>query len=288
MKRPSTDRHQRKAFIFISIILLVAAISLTIFIVHKPQVLLKKTASTILPPPTPPPSERFSTLPPGSALPSEAECASRVRKSLWEPRPDNYTANHRVPTAQQISGMAPWNTPGGFNPKADTIRKQITGNFTGTTDEIFQWVACKWGIDEDIIRADAVVETHWHQNGLGDRTTDSRFCPPGTWGDWGCYQSYGVLQIKYIYNRTAWPMSRDDTAFNVEYAYGLIRSCYEGWTSYLHNRTPVPGYPHYQPGDLWGCIGSSYSGGWYDQGAINYISKVETQLANKAWRQPGF
>jgi len=48
----------------------------------------------------------FTTLPPGAQLPSEAECAVRVHRSSWEPRPDNYAANHRVPTAQQIAAWS--------------------------------------------------------------------------------------------------------------------------------------------------------------------------------------
>src|SRR5207247_1722894 len=162
------------------------------------------------------------------------------------------------------------------------------GNFTGKTDEILQWVACKWGIDEDIVRAEAVTESYWYQSQVGDWTTDRSACPPGTWDGTGCYQSYGILQIKYIYNTTEWPMSRDDTAFNAEYTYGLIRTCYEGWTTYLYDQTPASSYPGYHAGDLWGCIGTWYSGNWYDQAAIDYINHVKTELANKVWLQPDF
>lgn len=233
-------------------------------------------------------SLRFTTLPPGAKLPSETECASSIRRSSWEPRPENYAANHRVPTAQQVAGIAPWGPEMGLRPDADSIRKQITGNFTGTTDEILQWVACKWGIDEDLIRAEAVQESSWDQGQSSDRTDHRSLCPPKTWDGKGCYQSYGILQIKYVDNITAWPMSRDDTAFNVEYTYGVIRTCYEGWTSYLDDLTPVLRYPRYHAGDLWGCVGMWYSGGWYDQGAIDYIKDVKAHLANKEWLQPGF
>jgi len=62
-------------------------------------------------------------------------------------------------------------------------RDQVTGNFAGTTTEIIQWAACKWGIDEDTIRA-AVMESYWHMSDLGD------VCgPPGE-------ASYGLLKIK--------------------------------------------------------------------------------------------
>ncbi len=235
------------------------------------------------------PIGKFTTLPPGSPLPSESECAARVRYSSFEPRHDNYTANHQVPTATQIASLHPWdNNTMGQDIKADSLRKQIRGNFTGTTDAILQWVACKWGIDENIVRAEAVVESNWHQSQLGDYTTDQSLCPPGTWNGSGCYQSYGILQIKYIYNTSSWPMSRADTAFSAEYMYGIIRACYEGWTDYLNNSTPLPGYPKYHAGDIWGCIGRWYSGSWYDQGAVDYIKSVQTHYTNKEWLKPGF
>ncbi|MGH2480567.1 MAG: hypothetical protein ACRDHW_13005 [Ktedonobacteraceae bacterium] len=63
---------------------------------------------------------------------------------------------------------------------------------------------------------------------------------------------------------------------------------YEGWTLYLSNDTPLPGYPRYHAGDLWGCIGRWFSGAWYDQGAVKYIQQVKTTLANKTWLQAGF
>ncbi len=83
-------------------------------------------------------------------------------------------------------------------------------------------------------------------------------------------------------------MSRYDTAFNAEYVYGVIRTCYEGWTTYLYDRTPTVGYPRYHAGDLWGCIGRWYSGGWYDQDALQYIASVKAQLASKEWLELGF
>src|SRR5262249_24548237 len=94
----------------------------------------------------------FVTLPPGTALPTEAECAARVRRSPWEPRPANFWANNTNAYAQG------WRLHGS-DLDAYGYEERVTGNFTGTTDEILQWVACKWGIDEDIVRAQAVRES---------------------------------------------------------------------------------------------------------------------------------
>lgn len=238
---------------------------------------------------TPPPNwNSTTTLPPGSTLPSESACASLITRSSFEPRPDNNTANHSVPTAAQIANISPWGPLIGMDAKSDSIRKQITGNFTGTTDEILQWVACKWGIDVNIVRAEAVTESHWHQSTRGDYTNDQTLCPPGTWDGQGCYQSYGILQVKYTFWKNAWPMTRDDTAFSAEFVYGWIRNCYEGWADYLYNQTPSPGYPGYHAGDIWGCVGFWFSGGWYTQGAISYIQTTQNYYNQKPWLQPGF
>ncbi len=95
----------------------------------------------------PPPTGHFSTLPPGAALPSDAACAAQVRP-MAERRPINNVPNHTKGAA--VSGLA-----------------RVTGNFTGTTDEIIEWVACKWGIDEDIVRAQIAKESWWHQDAAG-------------------------------------------------------------------------------------------------------------------------
>ena len=104
-----------------------------------------------------------TTQPPGAALPSEGDCAGRVRRSPWEPRGENATANHTVPGAVAIPD---W---GGVDARANTaIKPRIDGSFTGTTDELIQWAACKWGFDEDIVRAVAVRESN-RDRALRDR-----------------------------------------------------------------------------------------------------------------------
>lgn len=262
---------------------------LTVLIIRGSRTLGRIVASVYTPPPAASTiAGGFTTLPPGALLPGEQACAARVHRSFWEPRSDNAAANQRVPAQQQIAQLTSWGPAIGVDPKADTLRRQITGNFTGTTDEILQWVACKWGIDENIVRAEAVVESYWQQSYRGDYTNSRADCPPGIWDGSGCYQSYGILQLKYVVFPSAWPMSRDDTAFSAEYVYAVIRTCYEGWTTYLSDLTPVAGYPRYHAGDIWGCLGRWYSGGWYNQGAIDYINKVKSQLADKVWLRPGF
>lgn len=285
------SRKKKLVVWLVSLLLLVAIVSGAVLTTHEPGALWNIIKSTLPISSTSLTSISLSSkamLLPGSTLPSDSECAARVRRSSWEPRPDNTTANQSVPTAQQIAQLGPWGPAMGDDAKADALRKRITGNFTGTTDEILQWAACKWGIDENIVRAEAIAESYWHQSQRGDYTNNRADCPPGTWDGSGCYQSYGLLQLKYSVFPSTWPMSRDDSAFNVEYVYAVIRACYEGWTTYLADYPPVAGYPPYHAGDIWGCVGRWYSGRWYSQGAIDYINMVKSDLARKDWLKPGF
>lgn len=221
--------------------------------------------------------------PPGSALPSDKVCAARIAPSTWEPRPDNHAANNNAPTRQQVASLKVWNPSIGLSDQSGTLGRRVTGDYTGTTAQILQWVACKWGIDPDLVRAQALQESDWEQSMRGDWTTNPTECPPGTWNGTGCYQSYGILQMKYSSMPSAWPMSRDATAFNADFTYGWIRNCYEGWTTYLNDRQPLPGYPKYHAGDIWGCVGYWYSGTWYDKLAIDYIQRVKARYEKQEW-----
>ncbi len=173
--------------------------------------------------------------------------------------------------------------------KSEALLQQVTGHYTGTTDQILQWVACKWGINPDIVRAQAVVESYWRMSQTGDLTSDPSGCPPNAeYQGSECYQSYGILQIKYRYFAGAFPMARQDTALNADYVYGWMRNCYEGWADYLYDETPENGYPAYHAGDIWGCLGFWYSGAWYDSGAINYIAQVQAAYNGKTWLTSDF
>jgi len=87
----------------------------------------------------------FSTLKPGSELPSITSCAKWIRGSSWEPRPENYEANYAARKGVMIDGAS-----ASFNAK---FADRVDGSFAGTTDEIIRWGACKWGFDEDFTRA---------------------------------------------------------------------------------------------------------------------------------------
>lgn len=216
---------------------------------------------------------RFGTLPPGSALPTDAECAARVRRTT-EVRPDNTTANQTVGT-QRMSGA---------------YLNRVTGNFRGTTDEIIQWASCKWGFDEDVIRAQAAVESWWNQDTLGDWGTTADRCVPGHGigvdGRPGeCPETYGIMQTRYPYMPAAFPSAINSTAFNIDTGLAFRRRCFEGADTWLND---VERGRQYVAGDLWGCVGTWFAGRWYTNEAVSYINKVQGYLADRVWESGTF
>lgn len=216
-------------------------------------------------------------IPPGGQLPSDATCAARVKKTTWEPRPDNNQANH---TNVYASGAwRPHNLSS--DPSQNYAASRVTGNFTGTTDEILQWVACKWGFPVDTVRAQAIIESYWHQNAQGD-------CNGGKTQSvtHGC-ESVGILQVRDAdipeTHPGTWPYAYESTAWNADYTLGIRRACFNGMTTWLTQFNSS-----YKAGDLWGCIGLWYSGRFHDDAANGYIAKVQQALKDRAWTQSNF
>jgi autotransporter family porin len=180
--------------------------------------------------------------------------------------------------------------PAGDSSQAAKLTPLITGDFTGTTQEILEWAACKWGIDQDIVFAQAAVESWWQQTKRGDWTANVKLCPPGhglgadgTAGE--CPQSYGILQDRYSSEESAWPGIAVSTAMNVDAAYAIWRSCYDGFEVWLNGGSD--GRP-YHAGDLWGCVGRWFAGVWYTPEADGYIDLVKKFVSERIWLQPYF
>ena len=236
--------------------------------------------------PSAPAAIQFGTLPPGAKLPSGAQCARWVKAAPSpENRPGNAVSNH---TTGESVGRDFF--PAGDSPQVARLVPLISGGFTGTTEEILRWAACKWGISQDIVFAQAAVESWWRQDTLGDWGTDAALCPPGHGpgadGRGGqCPQSYGILQTRYPFERAGWPGMASSTAMNADAAYAIWRSCYDGYEVWLND---VPRGRRYQAGDLWGCVGRWYAGSWYTPAAEQYISTVKEYLHERVWQQPDF
>lgn len=258
--------------------------------------------------------------PPGewSSLPSGTACKSLIHYSAWEPRPSNFKPNHVMPDPAAVHAAlaARSRSSGGAAPRWDNwLLPRVDGQFTGTTDEIFQWAACKWGLPADMIRAVAYRESQWYQYAtyssgrclpnygctdlFSSATADSKiYCSSlAAYGynyqkDFGsgiCPKTFSIVsvmswqnpswgQIWPGYQNGTFPFNRESTAFAVDYYGAYLRGCYEGW-SYLGTKTA---------GDIDGCIGSWYSGAWHDPAGNAYDQLVREAMRTRPWLTPGF
>jgi hypothetical protein len=206
----------------------------------------------------------FGLAPVGTQLPrSDAYCASQVQP-MAETVPANTAANHDTPPAGTNFNWGP------FVSRSAGLAANfahVDGNFAGTTGEILEWAACKWGWDQDYAFAEAVRESDWQQSEVGDNG-----------------HSFGILQVRDARasqpadSNTAWgglPWTGQSTALDADAQMAYLRACYDGDTSWLGNG--------YQAGDAWGCIGSWFSGQWLGAGSEGYISRVQAVLSAQAW-----
>jgi hypothetical protein len=246
-----------------------------------------------------------------SSLPTGSECRQRVHRSSWEPRPENARQNDTTPDPDKVRKSF------ASRPRSDDwvrwnswLLPRVTGAYTGTTDEIFQWAACKWGLPDNTIRAVAAVESSWYQYltyrsgrcvtnfGCGDfGHSDRTYCDElakfgrdyqSDYGQGTCPGTFSIAGVM-SYEDPDWgrwpgnqngtfPFNRDSTAFAVDYMAATLRGCYEGWEKWLNHNNR-----NYGSGDLWGCIGVWYSGQWHSRAANDYIAKVKDMLADREW-----
>jgi hypothetical protein len=196
---------------------------------------------------------------PGTDPLADAAAASRVNDTRWEPVRSNAEENRRRPTENQIED---------FRRRSEMInRHSVTGRYRGTTDEILQWAARKWGFDPDLFRAVAYVESRWKMSAVGDGGL-----------------SFGIFQMKKTYH-CCLPLSSRYTAFNADYYGGILRAYYDGRQTWLND---VERGERYRAGDIWGSVGAWYAGRWRTGEAMGYIRSVQRVLKDEPWRERGF
>ncbi len=206
-------------------------------------------------------SSHYSTLEVNASLPTEADCVAAVNKSpLPENAPwnenDGTGYNSNVPPAGGVPTYFYQNPPccSGV-PLTDYAR--VDGNYSGSTDDLIRITACKWGIDEDYIRAQAWIESMWHQdcaaahggsgcNEGGDENNPSGnpsglpttpITPNGVFSAFdgfgglsspNHYDSWSIVQNKVYYEWMTWPMMEESTSFGLDLRYAEMRGCMNG------------------------------------------------------------
>ena len=215
--------------------------------------------------PTPVPPGHYSMLGPDASLNTEADCVTAVNASPittenapWNAN-DGTGWNSNLPPENPIPSYfydyAPCCTE---LPKSDF--SSVDGSYSGTTDDLIRITACKWGIDEDYIRAQAWIESGWHQdcaaahggtgcNEGGDEnnpagctpssitgftttgpttptlTANGQFCEMEGFGGLSGtnqYDSWSIVQTKVYYEWATWPMIEESTPFALDYRYAAL------------------------------------------------------------------
>ncbi len=247
------------------------------------------------PAPTPAPAtpeRQTSWRAPMSAPLADADAASLVTPAR-ETRFTNQDENSYRPSGAELDAYRHGErdkygrTAAEYNPLA----YHVTGGFSGTTDEIIQWAAHKWGIPEDILRAQAVTESYWNMSGLGDRTTVSN---PLNYpslsriaGTSDVYQSLGIMQVRWSGPDGAnagtgtEPLRWKSTAFNIDHYASTVRYYYDGRCDWCNGT--------YAAGQEWLSVGGWFNPyPWGNEAQNGYIAKVQDHLNNRTWAQPGF
>jgi hypothetical protein len=218
---------------------------------------------SVLVPAAPAAAQRLVLRPHEAGPLSDARAATLVRRSSWEPRTDNGATLRRMPTEAQLRIFWAQSTM--------PYAHYVTGHFTGTTDEILQWAAYKWGFSPNLLRAVASVESWWRMSTNGDS------------GD-----SFGLFQVRRPYHCQGVVCSWfwRDAAFNADYYGAILRSYYDGAETWLN--TVSGNGASYRAGDLWDSVGAWDSGRWHDPEALQYIAHVKANLAQRIWRTSMF
>ncbi|MGI8729577.1 MAG: hypothetical protein ACR2LK_06230 [Solirubrobacteraceae bacterium] len=246
------------------------------------------TTTSPLPPPPAPIGAITSWRAAGTAPLSNAAAAARVSPAS-ETRPANATANSYRPTAAELDRFRNGQrdvynrTQLTYNPLA----AYVTGGYSGTTDQILQWVAHKWGIPENIVRSVAANESWWKMSQRGDLKTVTdpwsypAFSRVGSTND--VYQSLGIMQIKWTpqgRHQGTEPLRWKSTAFNADYWGSVIRYYYDGLCDWCGTG--------YSAGQGWNSVGAWYNPSPWSTGSSTYQKNVKSRMRQRVWAQAGF
>jgi hypothetical protein len=207
--------------------------------------------------------------------------------------------NGDIPTPAQLarfrsSRVSDGRTVRQFNPYFRYVDGR-DGLSHASTDDLIQWAAHKWGIPEDWLRAEYVIESYWNGFQLGDQAAVS-----SSWygrypiqarvpGGHAVYESMGITQVKWIADNSVGagtePLRWESTAFNIDYQAAMVRFYYDnplgarsGW-----------GDKSYSPCQPWNSIGGWFEPfPWRNSGQAGYIAKVQHALRDREWLTSSF
>lgn len=223
---------------------------------------------------------------PGSAPLTDAQAAACVARS-GESRPQNAEQNAKAPTGAELEAFRTARDSAGRTPA------EYNGNFgyvTGaapryglrSTDDLIEWAAYKWGVPEDLVRGQMVMESGWSMLQKGDRrdwaTPVAGLYPAlAVIDDDSVWESLGIAQIRWRHtvpwNPGVEPLRWQSTAFALDYSQALIRYYFDGYCDWCG--------AGYAAGDADGAYRTYVSGSW-NEGQW-YADGVRSNAASRSW-----
>ncbi|WP_343965943.1 hypothetical protein [Kribbella koreensis] len=264
----------------------------------------------------------WQTMPAGSfaQLPTEAECAERVHRSEWEPRPGNSKPNQTMPAVEQVHtslAVRPRATPAeAYDTRWDSLGlARVTGHHTGTTDENIQWAACKWGLADNLVRAVAVTESTWYQKDLypSGACVEKRGCgdlfpkPTAASGeycneiklagydyqrDYGqnlCPKTFSIIGVM-SWQDPAWGQMAGNQNGTFPFNRDSTAFALDYYGAYI--RGCLEGWAWWLTGKdnpvdpakrLDGCVGAWFAGAWHTKPADDYTALVFKTMEERPW-----
>lgn len=209
---------------------------------------------------TPTPTH-YPMLIPKANLPSESSCATAVNTTpiqefaTWNQNDSTGYNSNRPPIGGIPSYFYQYVPCCNELPNSDFAN--VAGAYGGTTDDIMRVYACKWGIEENYLRAVAWLESGWHQDcaaahgGVGcpeggdlnnpegcstglpitPITPNGQFCELDGFGGLispNQYDTWSLMQNKVYYEWMTWPMMYQSAPFAVDFTGAQMRGCING------------------------------------------------------------
>jgi hypothetical protein len=227
--------------------------------------------------------------PPGARPLGDSAAAGLVTREP-ELRRHNAAANRYVPSDAELrSFYAARDTSGQTRVQVWPLFARVTGRpglGNPSTGDLIQWAAHKWGVPEDVLRAQVQAESTSSMQQLGDRAAvgaaayarypERARLPGGR----AVYESMGLTQVKWTPDGAVGagtePLRWRSTAFDLDLLAATLRYYYDGDCAWCR--------PGYAAGDAWASVGAWYSPSpWNNAGARRYIGAVQDNLRRRSW-----
>jgi hypothetical protein len=223
---------------------------------------------------------------PGSPPLSDAAAAACVTLS-GENRPQNVDANARGLTAAELHEFNAARDSAGHTPaEANPNFAYVTGGAPlyglRSTDDLIEWSAYKWGVPEDLVRAQMAVESGWSMLQRGDRRDwpmpVAHLYPPLAVIDAdSVWESLGIAQIRWRHtvpwNPGVEPLRWQSTSFATDYSQALVRFYYDGYCGWCGSG--------YAAGDADGAYRLYFSGSLTH--GQSYADSIRAAARSKPW-----